>query len=254
VLVLEEGYPFLERQLLGILPMSLEVRGRRSGHLPPDGELTPDLVREALGLPRRRRHDPPELALPSRPPQLCKGCSHSDTYAALKQALSGFESSLVTGDIGCYTLGALPPYKAIESCVCMGSSVGMAKGVAEAGRRPAVAVIGDSTFLHSGITPLIDAVVADTDMTLIIVDNEVVAMTGGQMTALPPNRIEQVVLGLGVPREHCHLVDLHPKRVDELADLLRKECEHRGLSVVIASRACIEAARRMKKQSGGAKS
>ena len=92
----------------------------------------------------------------------------------------------------------------------MGASVGMAKGAADAGLKPAIALIGDSTFLHSGVTPLMDAVAADTDMTLIILDNETTAMTGGQPTILPPSRIEPLVLGLGVDPAHCHVIDGAP--------------------------------------------
>ena len=123
----------------------------------------------------------------------------------------------------------------------------MAKGAAEAGLRPAVAVIGDSTFLHSGLTPLLDAVHEDTDMTLLILDNETVAMTGGQQTIVPSSRLHDLVLGLGVDPEHCHVVDAMPRQVAANAELLRREIEHRGLSVVIAVRECLETARRKRK-------
>jgi indolepyruvate ferredoxin oxidoreductase alpha subunit len=152
----------------------------------------------------------------------------------------------VAGDIGCYTLGALPPYQALESCVCMGASIGMAKGAADAGLRPVLAVIGDSTFLHSGITPLIDAAAHDTDMTVLILDNETVAMTGQQPPALPDTRLGPIVLGMGIDPEHVHVVHTHPKRVEEFTELIRREVAHQGLSVIIAVRECIEAARRRK--------
>jgi indolepyruvate ferredoxin oxidoreductase alpha subunit len=243
VLVLEEGYSFVEHRLRGILPQALEIEGIESGHLPASGELTPDIVREALGLPVREGVELHDFHVPARPPQLCNGCPHRDSYDALKIALSGYECSIVNADIGCYTLGALPPYQAIESCVCMGAAVGMAKGAADAGLKPAVAVIGDSTFLHSGVTPLMDAIHADTDMTLLILDNEAVGMTGAQDTVMPSSRIEPLVLGLGVPREHCHVVEARPRKVQELADVLKGEMEHEGISVVIAVRECIEHAR-----------
>jgi indolepyruvate ferredoxin oxidoreductase alpha subunit len=155
---------------------------------------------------------------------------------------------MVTADIGCYTLGALPPYSAIESCVCMGASIGMAKGAAEAGVHPVVAVIGDSTFLHSGMTPLLDAATADTDMTVLILDNQAVGMTGAQEPLVPSSRLEQIVLGLGVDPAHCHVVEAHPRRVKQNAELLRRECAHRGLSVVIASWPCKEIVRRHARQ------
>jgi indolepyruvate ferredoxin oxidoreductase alpha subunit len=248
LLVLEEGYPFVERLLRGLLDAPLPIAGKLSGEVPPEGELTPDNVRPALGLAARPVLERDGIVLPGRPPQLCQGCPHGHMYQALQKALEGLDPGLVTSDIGCYTLGALPPYSAIESCVCMGASVSMAVGAAEAGYRPVVAVIGDSTFLHSGITPLLDAVHRDPDMTLLILDNEAVAMTGGQPTIAPSSRLHDIVLGLGVPSEHCHVVEAMPRKVGANAELLRREIEHRGLSVVIAVRECLEVARRKRKQ------
>ncbi|MGD8376738.1 MAG: thiamine pyrophosphate-dependent enzyme [Acidobacteriota bacterium] len=250
LLVLEEGYPFLERYLRGVLPGRHRILGRATGHVPADGELGPDAVRAALGLPIASGTDSRGLEVPARSPQLCAGCPHRDTFEALNRALEGFPDALVTSDIGCYTLGALPPYEAIHSCVCMGASIGMAKGAAEAGLHPVVATIGDSTFLHSGVTPLLDAVTADADLTLIILDNRVVAMTGGQPTILEGGDLEALVLGLGVDPAHVHRVEAHPKKVGELADRIRREIEHRGLSVIIAARECIESARKRKRTGG----
>lgn len=247
VLVLEEGQPILEKLLRGIVSPRAEIQGRLSGHIPPDGELTPDIVRTALGLPIREGIPIPNLTLPARPPQLCAGCPHGDSYRALKTALEPFPSAIVNADIGCYTLGALAPYGAIESCVCMGASIGMAKGASDAGLRPAVAVIGDSTFLHSGITGLMDAVAADTDMTLVILDNEVIAMTGGQPTMLPSSRLEKLIVALGVRPDHFHLLNAHPKYQSENAGIIRAEIEHKGLSVIIMVRECVETARKKRK-------
>ena len=241
MLVLEDGYPFVERQLRGWLPSPLDVQGRETGALPEDGELTPDTVRRALGLATAVSVSVSQFPLPSRPPQLCQGCPHGDAYHALQRAVAGFGDAVVTSDIGCYTLGALPPYNAIESCVCMGASVGMAKGAADAGFRPAVAVIGDSTFLHSGVTPLMDAVAADADMTLVILDNETVGMTGTQPTILPSSRLQSLVLGLGVDPAHFHVLDAHPRHTAQNAEVLGREMAHKGLSVVILVRECIEA-------------
>jgi indolepyruvate ferredoxin oxidoreductase, alpha subunit len=250
VLVLEDGYPLLERALTGLLPdrLGVMVMGRTSGHLPPDGELTPDVVRTALGLAIRPGSALVGWTPPPRPPQLCAGCPHIDTLAALTRALEPYPDHLVTSDIGCYTLGALPPYRAIDSCVCMGASIGMARGASDAGMRPVIALIGDSTFLHSGVTGLIDAVASNTDMTLVIMANEVVAMTGGQTTLLPSSRLAALVAGLGVDPAHSHVLDAHPRKVAENAAVLRREIEYRGLSVVISVRECIETARTRKKQ------
>lgn len=246
ILILEEGYPFVERYVRGVLPQYLALSGKVNSAVPPAGELSSDIVRKTLGLEIAKGTvaDIPEI--PNRPPRLCDGCPHIDAYAALKKALDPFEHSLVTSDIGCYTLGALPPYEMGESCVCMGASVGMAKGAAEAGMYPVVGVIGDSTFLHSGITPLMDAVASNANMTLLILDNDVVAMTGSQPTLLPSRKLRDIVLGVGVDPEHFHLFEVHPRKVDELAELMRKEIDYKGLSVIIAHRVCLEAARRTK--------
>ena len=252
VLVLEEGYPLVERLLRGIIPPGIAIAGRESGEVPEDGELTPDLVRRALSLPVRAGVELPGVTLPNRPPQLCDGCPHADTLKALQAALKTCNVSLVTSDIGCYTLGALPPYSAVESCVCMGASVGMAKGAAEAGFRPAVGVIGDSTFLHSGLTPLIDAIVANTDMTLVIVDNLAIAMTGGQPTMLPSSSLKPLVLGLGVNPDHFHVIKAHHQQAAANVAIIRKELEYRGLSVIIAVRECIETAKTKKKLAASA--
>lgn len=253
LLVLEEGYPFVERMLRGILGAGPagqgqpEILGKMSGQVPADGELTPDIVRRALCLPERPGVEVEGLTLPNRPPQLCAGCPHADSFDALKEALSGYAMPVVTSDIGCYTLGALPPYSAVESCVCMGASVGMAKGASDAGLKPAVALIGDSTFLHSGVTPLMDAVASNTDMTLIILDNETTAMTGGQPTILPSSRLQPLVLGLGVDPAHCHLLSAHHRHTAENAKIIRQEIEHPGLSVIITVRECIETLKTKKK-------
>jgi indolepyruvate ferredoxin oxidoreductase alpha subunit len=246
ILVLEEGYPFVERRLRGVLPGDVEILGKESGQVPLAGELTPDAVRAALGLAGREELKL-SIQLPMRPPQLCQGCPHRDAFAAIKAALEGYDLSVVAGDIGCYTLGALPPYGTLESCVCMGASIGMAKGAADAGAWPSLAVIGDSTFFHSGLTPLVDAVAHDTNMTVVILDNETVAMTGQQPTALPTSRLEPVLLGLGVDPEHLHVVEMHPRHVGDLTEIVRHELWHPGLSVVVTVRPCIEAARKEKK-------
>jgi indolepyruvate ferredoxin oxidoreductase, alpha subunit len=109
-------------------------------------------------------------------------------------------------------------------------------------------VIGDSTFLHSGVTPLIDAIAANTDMTLIILDNEVVAMTGGQPSLMPSSRIEALIRGLGVDPEHLHVIAAHPRQVEPNTAIIRREIEHRGLSVIVGVRECLETARTKKQQ------
>jgi len=238
ILVLEDGHPLIERQLRGVFDAPVEITGRLSGHLPPDGELDPDVVREALGLPKRLQLALDGFTLPRRPPQLCKGCPHASSYLALKEAFGDMDGMMVTADIGCYTLGALPPYSAIESCVCMGASIGMAKGAAEAGVHPVVAVIGDSTFLHSGITALMDAVAANAHMTVLILDNGTVGMTGAQETIVPSARLQSIVLGVGVDPARFHVVEASRKQIQANAELLRRETAREGLSVIVAVRDC----------------
>ncbi len=253
-LIIEEGMPVLEEKLRGILPQSLTINGKLDGTLPRAGELDPDNVRKALGLSPR-----PSLAadlpkLPGRPPQLCRGCPHGDSYEIIKQATAGKGSVAVTSDIGCYALGALPPYAVPETIVCMGASVNMAKGASDAGIEYAIGVIGDSTFLHSGITPLIDAVKANTPMTLVILDNSIVAMTGCQDTMLPSAAIVPLLQGLGVDPEHIVVLEALKKNFDANLAAFRKELEYRGLSVVVFRRECLEAFKaRQKKEAAKAR-
>jgi indolepyruvate ferredoxin oxidoreductase alpha subunit len=217
----------------------VEITGKLDRAVPPAGELNPDNVRPALGLePMRSDFAIPE-GLPGRPPQLCAGCPHDDTYNALNAALAEYDQSLVTSDIGCYTLGYLPPHQAIETSLCMGASIPMARGAADAGMRPAVATIGDSTFMHSGLTGLADAAADDVPMTLIIMDNGTTAMTGGQDTVVPSPRIREAVLGLGVPEEHVVTLLPLPKNHDENTAAVKRELAHEGTSVIITVRECV---------------
>jgi len=246
VLVIEEGYPLVERQLRGLLEPPIVVDGKENGAIPPSGELTPDNLRPALGLPARPGLAYEGPALPGRPPQLCAGCPHRDTFDALNRALAASER-IVTSDIGCYTLGYLPPYQAIETCLCMGASIGMARGAAEAGFHPVVATIGDSTFLHSGMTGLVDAVASHADMTLIIMDNSTTAMTGTQPTILPSSRFPELIRGLGVDPGHIRIINPLKKHAEENVRILKEEIDYRGPSVVIALRDCIQTLKKKNK-------
>jgi indolepyruvate ferredoxin oxidoreductase alpha subunit len=223
-----------------------------SGDLPPSGELSPEAVRPVLGLPplktgRLEAGEVPGFRLASRPPQLCKGCPHADTFNALKAALEGYSRANVFSDIGCYTLGAFPPYTSINTCICMGASVSMAKGGSEVGIHPSVAVIGDSTFGHSGLTPLLEAAAQDTNMTVIILDNGTVAMTGGQPSYASGERLVKMIEGVGVPRSHIRVIEPLPKNLDANAGIMQEEFEHRGISVIIAARECIQEARKRRR-------
>jgi indolepyruvate ferredoxin oxidoreductase alpha subunit len=128
----------------------------------------------------------------------------------------------------------------------------MAKGAAEGGIKYAIGVIGDSTFLHSGITALIDAAASDTPMTVVILDNSIVAMTGCQETMLPSDRFRDLILGCGVKPEHLVELEARKPLLEENTAKLKAEIEYRGLSVVIFKRECLEAARKRKKNKGSA--
>ena len=246
IMVIEEGQPFIEDMLRGVVPGNLQVKGRLSGELPRTGELTPDAVKKALGMTVGENYAPCEDVAP-RPPALCQGCGHRDVYAALNEVLAEYPNARVFGDIGCYTLGFLPPYKAIHSCVDMGASITMAKGAADAGQWPAVAVIGDSTFTHSGMTGLLDAINENANITVIISDNLTTAMTGGQDSA-GTNKFEAICRGLGLDDEHLKVVVPLPKNMPEITRIIREEIEYKGISVIIPRRECMQTLQRHLKQ------
>jgi len=242
LLVLEEGYPFIEEGLRGILPSEKEIHGRLDGVISRDGELTPDSIFKALNMQSSQVYEVPSCVIP-RPPSFCSGCSHSDLFLALNEAMKEFGKGKVFSDIGCYTLGALPPYNAIYSCVDMGASITMAKGAADAGLSPSVCVIGDSTFTHSGMTGLLDAVIENSPVTIIISDNSTTGMTGGQKSAAT-GRLENICKGLGVDPDH--LITLLPlkKNQEENVAAIKKELLYHGVSVIISQRECIQTAAR----------
>ena len=222
-----------------------------TGALPRTGELTPDSVAAAMGV-EAPQIMPAAKNLAARPPQLCQGCGHRDVYGALVKIIEEYPNARVFGDIGCYTLGALPPFKALASCVDMGASITMAKGAADAGLRPAIAVIGDSTFTHSGMTGLLDAINENAPITVIISDNLTTGMTGGQDSA-GLNKYEAICLGLGMDPEHLHVVTPLPKNIPEIAQLIRDEIAYEGVSVIIPRRECIQTASRHAREKAKAK-
>ncbi len=242
LLVVEDGQPFVEEQVRGILGAEAVVKGRLTGDLPRTGELTPDCVAAAMGRKSEAVFAAAQNVVP-RPPALCQGCGHRDVYNALNEVLRDYPTSRVFADIGCYTLGALPPFRAIDSCVDMGASITMAKGAADAGLHPAVAVIGDSTFTHSGMTGLLDAVNDKANITVVISDNLTTGMTGGQDSA-GTNKFEAICLALGVEKEHVRVVVPLPKNMPEITQIIREEIEYQGVSVIIPRRECIQTAAR----------
>ncbi|MDE6006017.1 MAG: indolepyruvate ferredoxin oxidoreductase [Muribaculaceae bacterium] len=250
LMVIEEGQPFIEGKLKGLCESGKKIYGKLSGNVVRDGELNPDLVAEAIrsvipnakGLRFLKGADAADIIAP-RPPMLCQGCGHRDVYGALNEALEAYKDPKVFGDIGCYTLGFLKPFNAIDTCVDMGASITMAKGAADAGQHPSVAIIGDSTFTHSGMTGLLDAINEDSPILVIISDNLTTGMTGGQ-DSQGTGKIEDICLGLGADPAHVRTIDSLPKNHDEMVRLFREEIDHKGLSVVVSRRECIQTARR----------
>ena len=249
ILVLEEGYPLIEEQLKGLIPNpAIEVTGRLNGAIPRDGELNPNIVAHALGIVQPQAAPIPEVVV-ARPPILCKGCGHIDMFLALNDALEGHTPGRVFSDIGCYTLGALPPYSSINTCLDMGAAITMAKGAADAGLFPSIAVIGDSTFTHSGMTGLLDILIEDAPVAVIIADNLTTGMTGGQASSAL-GIIEKIVLGLGLKKERLKVVTPLKKYHDENVEILREAMQYKGTTVIVFRRECVQtAARRVRKTS-----
>jgi len=234
VAVVEELDPYLSLRLQG-LGVRLETNG-----LGKPGELSPTAIAGAFGL-----QTPPVRAaiegLPPRPPLMCPGCPHRGVFHALAKM-----KAVVTGDIGCYTLAALPPLKAMDTCVCMGASIGMGHGMelANSTDRPIVAVIGDSTFAHSGLTGLLHAAYSQGTGTIVILDNRTTAMTGHQGNP---------VSGKGIGGREAPAVDLEalcralgaatvrtvdPNDLKATLSVLKEETGADHLSVVIAKAPC----------------
>ena len=252
VAVVEELDPFVEDQ---VRALGLPVVGKQA--LPSNGEFDQEIVFAALEpyvtrrapAGRRRPLPPPEPViapaptpeegLPLRAPVLCPGCAHRSVFAALNRY-----KMVAFGDIGCYTLGALPPLLALDSCLCMGASIGMMSGMNRVlGRKAAVAVLGDSTFFHSGVTPLIDARYNDTDGLVLVLDNRTTAMTGHQGhpgsglradgTQGPDLDIQRLCEGIGV---RCTTVDALAG--EALRTAVEREIATPGLGVLVAQAPC----------------
>jgi len=238
ILVLEDGYPLLEELLRGYLNNGKKVMGRMDGTIPAAGELNPNIVAKALGMKIDEGFIQPKV-IQGRPPSLCEGCSHTDSFLALNEALTKYSAGRVFSDIGCYTLSALKPLESINSCVDMGASITMAIGAADAGLVPAVAAIGDSTFTHSGMTGLLDAVNNNSPIVVLILDNSTTGMTGGQDSSAL-GKVDDIVKGVGVKEEHIRIIKPLRRNHEENVQVMLEELEYQGVSVIIARRECIQ--------------
>jgi indolepyruvate ferredoxin oxidoreductase alpha subunit len=243
VVVFEEDYPVLEERLT--FQRAGKIHGRMDGTVPRTGELTPRLLKVALGLETAEGKGASTLELPIRAPRFCDGCGHVDAYEAMQEALKniGVPDARVFGDIGCYTLAAQEPMAAIHAVVEMGASISMAVGAAMAGQTPSVAVIGDSTFGHSGLPALLTAADSNVNVTVIILDNRVVGMTGQQVSKAL-DQVERMVIGMGIPEAQVQMLTPLPKQHDVNVKAMESALLHPGPSVVIFRRECIQSMRR----------
>jgi len=241
ILVVEETYPVIEMQF----PCRDRVKGRLSGHLPLEGETTPDMVKAFL---MGERVEASAREPGGAKPRLCPGCGHRSVFYAMVKA---FPQGIYPGDIGCYTLGV--NLGAVDTCLCMGASlgqsIGFARALALAGQeRPVVAAIGDSTFYHAGIPALVEAVHSKAPFILVILDNSTTAMTGGQPTPQSDGfqgregvsvPIQQVVKGCGVRfLEEVDAYD-YPRVVDGLRRAWEYARTNREVAVVLAKSPCV---------------
>ncbi len=236
--MVEELDPFLETQ---ISAMGIDCRGKE--YVPNQGELNTSIVRSSID-PGSKPELFEEAVLPMRPPNMCAGCPHRGIFFNLSRM-----KVFVSGDIGCYTLGFLPPLSAMDSCVCMGASVSIAHGIAKAVGEDAhdkvVSVIGDSTFIHSGITGLINSVYNESASTLIILDNRITAMTGQQQNpasgynmkgeAASQLDLEALCRAVGVK----HVYKVNPHEVPETRKVLKEAVNQEEMSVVISEAPCV---------------
>ncbi len=244
IYVFEEDYPYIEDQFLS-RTRDAKIHGRRDRTISISGELTPREIRKVLNLEIPEVSRSVDMELPQRPPRLCEGCGHIDTFKAIKEAFLEFgeKDFRVFGDIGCYTLGVEKPFESLHSTVEMGASVGMTFGAAVAGMEPAVGVIGDSTFFHSGIPALINIAKSKVNANLVIMDNRTTAMTGQQPTVMV-NSLPGIAASIGFKPEHIHelipLPKYHKKNVEKLVKILK----YSGPDIIIFKRDCVQAKRK----------
>ena len=262
VIVVEELEPYLEDtvyKIVGMNRLDVQVIGKRDGTLPRQWEFSPETMTKLTSYVDVERFPESlgnvDVELPARPPTLCVGCPHRGTFAAMKKAAAG-KNVVYASDLGCYTLGSQAPFRMADFVLCMGGGAGVAGGFAEATDQKAVAFLGDSTFFHSGIPPLISAKFNNHKLTMVILDNRITAMTGQQ-----PNpgtgrdfggiktesvSIEDIVRGVGV--DFVEVVDAFD--VKRTSKIMKDALEYDGVSVIISKGPCQIDAKKRKTLSG----
>lgn len=262
VLVVEEGEPYMEESIKAFAQeaqLTLPIAGKGKDLFSRLYEFDPGMVRQRIATYFNIDYSPPVAVdvadvpeIPQRPPNLCAGCSHRATYYAVKKAAEGWDTVYPT-DIGCYTLGVLPPLSMADFLLCMGSSVGTACGFSQTTDKKVIPFIGDSTFFHSGIPGLVNAIFNNHDITLVILDNGTTAMTGHQphpgvdmaqfnLTGYGRVSIENVVKGLGV----AHVTRIKPYQIKKSIRAIREAIDFKGVSVVISEEICVLYAKSLK--------
>ncbi|MBF0103228.1 MAG: indolepyruvate ferredoxin oxidoreductase subunit alpha [Desulfobacterales bacterium] len=266
VLVVEEGEPYMEEWIKAIAQdakLMLTIQGKKETLFSRLYEFDPGLVRRVIASYFEISYQPPTLPdlrdvpeIPQRPPNLCPGCSHRATFYAVKKASEGMET-VCPSDIGCYTLGFMPPLSSGDFVICMGASTGTACGFSKSVQAKIISFIGDSTFFHSGIPGLINAVFNQHNLTLVILDNMTTAMTGHQPhPGVDMNEwgyegykridLENLIKGMGVD----HVEVIKPYHIQKSIQTIRQALQYKGVSVIISRQACSllnTSATRMKK-------
>ena len=266
VLVVEEGEPYMEEAVKAFAQeegLTLPIRGKGEDLFSRLYEFDPAMVRKCIAKYFDTAYPAPKTIdlsnipeLPQRPPNLCAGCSHRATFYAVKKAAEGLETIYPT-DIGCYTLGFLPPLGMGDFVICMGSSVGTSCGFSKVTENKVISFIGDSTFFHSGIPGLVNAVFNNHNFTLVILDNGTTAMTGHQpnpgvdmsnlnLSGYGRIIIEDVVKALGVP----HIAVIRPYRIKKSIEAIKEALNFKGVSVIISKEMCTLYSKSLKKPSG----
>jgi indolepyruvate ferredoxin oxidoreductase alpha subunit len=252
VLVLEEMEPYLEKRIQMLAKdanFKLEIRGvdwrTQIGEMKP--EIAAEMVAKFTGKKYTLPKFAPKFELPARPPQLCPGCPYWLVFAAVKKAVDA-SKVVFGGDIGCYMIGALPPHELYDYMFCMGSSIGIAHGIKKAAAdQKVIAFIGDATFFHSGIEGLLNAVYNGSNPLIIIMNNDITAMTGHQphpdsVGAVHPIPIENMVLACGVKPENMKIID--QGQSEEFIAAVREFVDKPEVSVIIARRPCVFVAKK----------
>ena len=268
VLVIEEGEPVMEESLKAFAyeaKLSVDIKGKGESFFSRLYEFDPAMVKKVMADFFGITYTPTEVVdtsnvpeLPNRPPNLCAGCSHRAVFYAVKQASIGLDV-MHPSDIGCYTLGFLPPLSTGDFVVCMGASSSTSAGFATVTDKKVISFVGDSTFFHSGISGLMNAVFNNHNFTYVILDNRTTAMTGHQ-----PNPgvdmeelnfegynqidIETVVKGLGVK----HVSVIKPYNIKKSIAVMKEAIDFEGVSVVIAKEKCTLYAKNLKQLKGKA--